>query len=52
MRMASPEPIPNIWMKETFDSPKAKKVTARSAAAVVMMRPVRANPWTTASSLP
>ena len=49
--MASPVPIPNIWMKLTLDVAKAKNVTAIRTAAVVTIRPVRARPPATASAL-
>ncbi len=51
MRMASPVPSPKNWMKLTWLVPKAKKLTASSAAAVETIRPERARPCTTASEL-
>jgi len=51
IRMASPLPSPKNWMKLTLLVPKAKKLTASSAAAVDTMRPVRASPLVTATGV-
>ena len=51
MTMARPVPRPNSCRKLTLLVRKAKNVTDSRAAAVVMMRPVRASPAATASSL-
>jgi hypothetical protein len=41
--MATPVPMPNTWMKVTPLVPKAKKLTASRAAAMVRIRPVWAS---------
>ena len=51
IRIARPLPSPKNWMKLTLLVPKAKKLTASSAAAVETMRPVRARPWVTATGV-
>ena len=49
IRIASPQPMPNICRKLTEPVANAKKVTASRPAAVETMRPVRARPAGTAT---